>query len=515
MRIVHYSVAQTICTTVFRIKSRFLPQAQAYQSINIKSVQKIMAPKSKKKLEQYQNMTLEQLEALNDADDEEIEEDLAFNSDDEKEYGKHFSSPSIRSKNLSLAIPLQHKTVRIVEIAKGSKLTLSSVCLDVSSVEFHQVKLMVRCTYEENQSAADDDNDYVCLCNYLSVKKGGMGLQPTTPVNLEVAGPCKVEFRSDIKATSRQLDGGGINILGLVAPVGTLFGDDVNVRYADAFMSDDEDEDAEIDEESAFNSEDEKMYGKYFTTTTPTSEEVANSIENGTTSEVKKSAKKRKLQEDGEDAQEVAKGKSKKHTPAKKSKPGASDETVEQQQQQPQTTGNDKKLTKKQRKKLAQEKAKQLEETLSAARNDGANEDMEDTTTEKKSKKKKKGDSVSKSTSMTRERRLAGGLIVSDLLLGAGPNVKPGKRISLHYTGSLKATGKVFDKNNSKQHPLIFRQGTGEVIRGLEHGLEGMKVGGERIITVPSNLGYGKKGAGLDIPPGSDLVFEVKVLKVG
>ena len=116
---------------------------------------------------------------------------------------------------------------------------------------------------------------------------------------------------------------------------------------------------------------------------------------------------------------------------------------------------------------------------------------------------------------MTRERRLAGGIIVSDLLLGSGPTVKPGKRISLHYTGSLKSTGKVFDKNNSKQHPLIFRQGTGEVIRGLERGLEGMNVGGERIITVPSNLGYGKKGAGLDIPPGSDLVFEVKVLKVG
>jgi len=73
----------------------------------------------------------------------------------------------------------------------------------------------------------------------------------------------------------------------------------------------------------------------------------------------------------------------------------------------------------------------------------------------------------------------------------------------------------VFDKNHSKQHPLVFRQGTGEVIRGLERGLEGMKVGGERVINIPSKLGYGTKGAGDDIPPDSDLTFEVKLLKVG
>ena len=76
------------------------------------------------------------------------------------------------------------------------------------------------------------------------------------------------------------------------------------------------------------------------------------------------------------------------------------------------------------------------------------------------------GDSSGRTTSLTRERRLAGGLVVSDMLLGDGAPVKPGRRISLHYTGSLRSTGKVFDKNNSKQHPLIFREGTGEVIRG-------------------------------------------------
>ncbi|KAL3823483.1 hypothetical protein ACHAXA_010243 [Cyclostephanos tholiformis] len=194
-------------------------------------------------------------------------------------------------------------------------------------------------------------------------------------------------------------------------------------------------------------------------------------------------------------------------------------------------------LSKKERKKLAREKAEQLKETLSASRNDvitngnGTVTKEDDEPARKKSKKRKgkvgskglhvKDDSnrttptFSKPTSLTHERRLDGGLIVSDVLLGTGAPVKPGKRISLHYTGSLRLTGKVFDRNNSKQHPLVFRQGTEEVIRGLERGLEGMKVGGERVITIPSKLGYGSKGSGNEIPPDSDLVFEVKVLKVG
>ena len=175
------------------------------------------------------------------------------------------------------------------------------------------------------------------------------------------------------------------------------------------------------------------------------------------------------------------------------------------------TPASDKKLSKKQRKKLAQEKAAQLEETLSAARN-YPNENG--TNNEASAKKKAKNETSSKTASMTRERRLPGGLVISDVLLGEGAPVKPGKRISLHYTGSLRSTGKVFDKNHSKQHPLVFRQGTGEVIRGLERGLEGMKAGGERVITIPSKLGYGSNSPN-GIPPDSDLIFEVKVLKVG
>ena len=75
-------------------------------------------------------MTLDELANLNDANDEEVDEESAFNSDDEKEFGKYFEK-RVRSKNLSLSIPLEDDTVRTVEIPRGGKMTLSSVCLDL------------------------------------------------------------------------------------------------------------------------------------------------------------------------------------------------------------------------------------------------------------------------------------------------------------------------------------------------------------------------------------------------
>lgn len=446
-----------------------------------------MIPAKKKKesssLADYQNMTLDELANLHDADDEEIDEDSAFNSNDEKVFGQHFPSKRARSKNISLSIPLSQEfdkelgttvhTVEIVEIAKGSKLTLSSACLDVSQFSCDQLRLMYQCIYPsqekdetESEEAVDDDDDGTgtCLCNYLSVKKGGMGLMPVTPVNLEVAGPCKIEFGVTILAPKSKTPlEGSMNIFGIVVPVDHFVGEDAPFRYADASAS--EDEDGSVAGSVASNS----------------NSDGDDDVKSDKAS--MPATKKRKLEEDA----------------------------VEEKRP----------LTKKQRKKLAQEKARQLEETLSDARsgdasnNESVTNDATSQTKKSKKKKKKANDSIAHPAVLTRERRLAGGLVISDILLGAGAPVKPGKRISLHYTGSLKSTGHVFDKNNSKQHPLVFRQGTGEVIRGLERGLEGMKVGGERVVTVPSKLGYGSKGAGDDIPPDSDLVFEVKVLKVG
>ena len=437
-----------------------------------------MAPKSKKtqsSLEKYKNMTLEELSNLDDANDEEINEEEAFNTEDEKVYGKCFSSSErkVRSTNLSLPIPLEDKTVRIVEIAKGSKMTLSSVCLDVPTFDFDVVKLMYRCIYPDQ--IKDQVGDFCCLCNYLSAKKGGMGLIPSTPLNLEVVGPCKVEFRSDISPGFMM--GGAINIFGVIVPEDHSIADDVSYT----FMPLEEEIESEKEGVAISASVSDSKNGN------------ADDASNGTAS---KGTKKRKLEKEP-------------------SKQPATAESIAPAN----LPSSDKKLTKKQRKRLAEEKAKQLEETLSAARGETNDDDANNTESpaKKKSKKKQKKQLLAETDtrSVTRERRIAGGLVVSDILLGAGTPVKPGKKISLHYTGSLRSTGKVFDKNNSKQHPLVFRQGTGEVIRGLERGLEGMKMGGERIITIPSKLGYGAKGAGVDIPPDSDLVFEVKVLKVG
>jgi len=440
-------------------------------------------------------MTLEQLESLQDDStiDEEIDEDMAFNSDDEEKYGKYFStsitvSNNLTDKNVNLPIPLQHNTVRIINVPHGHKVSLSSICLDVSKVDYQQIKLIYKCSYPANQSASINDYN-MCLSNYLSMKNGGSGLQPTTPINLQVVGPCKLEFKVQIMP-EKYSSGGSINIFGILLPIAEdeLIDDDV---FADAFMSD---EDESIAENSDNNA----------STNSDGSDEEKDEVEKDTSKEVSWTSKKRKL----EDNKKNIEAPSKKKSPVESKTPATTASTTSQ----PENT-TEKKLTKKQRKKLAKEKAKQLEETLSASRNETT-----PATDEKKSKKKKKQASAELNESRwsgTRERRLNGGLIISDLILGSGAPVKPGKRISLHYTGSLRSTKQVFDKNNSKQHPLVFRQSTGEVIRGLERGLEGMKAGGERIITIPSKLGYGSKGSGASIPPDSDLVFEVKVLKVG
>jgi FKBP-type peptidyl-prolyl cis-trans isomerase len=98
-----------------------------------------------------------------------------------------------------------------------------------------------------------------------------------------------------------------------------------------------------------------------------------------------------------------------------------------------------------------------------------------------------------------------------DTVVGNGPKAEKGKRCVMHYEGRLKKNNKVFDKSSS---PFTFRLGVGEVIKGWDVGVSTMKVGGQRTLIIPSDLAYGKKGAGKDIPPNSDLIFDVKLLAV-
>ncbi|MBK8256086.1 MAG: FKBP-type peptidyl-prolyl cis-trans isomerase [Polyangiaceae bacterium] len=106
-------------------------------------------------------------------------------------------------------------------------------------------------------------------------------------------------------------------------------------------------------------------------------------------------------------------------------------------------------------------------------------------------------------------------LLVEDLQLGTGAEAKAGQRVSVHYTGTL-LNGKKFDSSLDRGKPFQFGLGAGQVIKGWDQGVAGMKVGGKRKLTIPPHLAYGSRdvGGGL-IPPNSTLVFEVELLGVG
>jgi FKBP-type peptidyl-prolyl cis-trans isomerase FkpA len=104
-------------------------------------------------------------------------------------------------------------------------------------------------------------------------------------------------------------------------------------------------------------------------------------------------------------------------------------------------------------------------------------------------------------------------LVIEDLVVGAGAEAIHGKLVSVHYTGWL-TDGKKFDSSKDRGQPFQFPVGRGQVIRGWDEGVQGMKVGGKRKLTIPPDLGYGAQGAGGVIPPNATLVFEVELLGV-
>ncbi len=104
-------------------------------------------------------------------------------------------------------------------------------------------------------------------------------------------------------------------------------------------------------------------------------------------------------------------------------------------------------------------------------------------------------------------------LIIQDEKVGTGAEAVAGKKVIVNYTGTL-IDGTKFDSSYDRNEPFSFNLGAGEVIKGWDQGVAGMKVGGKRKLTIPPSLGYGAQGAGAAIPPNATLVFEVELLKV-
>ena len=106
----------------------------------------------------------------------------------------------------------------------------------------------------------------------------------------------------------------------------------------------------------------------------------------------------------------------------------------------------------------------------------------------------------------------ASGLQYEDTQVGSGPEAATGKSVEVHYTGTL-ADGTKFDSSVGRK-PFSFRLGAGQVIKGWDEGVAGMKVGGTRKLVIPGNLAYGPRGIQGVIPPNAQLTFVVELLKV-
>ncbi|EIW62941.1 uncharacterized protein TRAVEDRAFT_26444 [Trametes versicolor FP-101664 SS1] len=159
----------------------------------------------------------------------------------------------------------------------------------------------------------------------------------------------------------------------------------------------------------------------------------------------------------------------------------------------------DEKLSKSQQKKQKKLKAASGEAVPAA------------TPEKKDEKKKEKKEKAEKEKPKAETKTVAGGVKLVDNKTGTGPQAKTGDMVSMRYIGKLE-NGKIFDQN-TKGKPFKFRLGKGEVIKGWDVGIVGMQVGGERLLTIPAPMAYGKK-AQSGIPANSTLIFEVKLLSI-
>ncbi|CAK4071912.1 unnamed protein product [Aphanomyces euteiches] len=148
-------------------------------------------------------------------------------------------------------------------------------------------------------------------------------------------------------------------------------------------------------------------------------------------------------------------------------------------------------------------------------KSDSKKDDDKKSDSKKDDSKKRPLDNADSSESPKKAKNVQmrkGGVAVEEVTLGKGKEAVDGKKVQILYKGKLAKNGKQFDANQNRKSPFGFVLGSGNVIKGMDVGVRGMRVGGKRIITIPSKMGYGAEGAGRDIPPNSDLIFEIELL---
>jgi len=206
---------------------------------------------------------------------------------------------------------------------------------------------------------------------------------------------------------------------------------------------------------------------------------------------------------------------SKKKNKADKKTPEQNKKTPEQNKKTPKSSPKEEKKTpepakeegdaepeaKKKKKKKKKNKKEKMEGTVGIPKQNGVKPEAESV------------DAKSPKSSLPKKRVAPGGTLIEELKLGHGPEAKSGKMCGMYYAGTLQKSGKRFDSCLGGK-PFKFRLGKGEVIKGWDAGVQGMKVGGKRRLTVPANQAYGNRKVDV-IPASSTLVFEVELKSVG
>ncbi|KAI3458261.1 hypothetical protein Pfo_014924 [Paulownia fortunei] len=168
--------------------------------------------------------------------------------------------------------------------------------------------------------------------------------------------------------------------------------------------------------------------------------------------------------------------------------------------------GNDLRPSSEKKKEKKKKKQNNQQESAPTPNAEGKLTDKKGSILEKQEKEEPKSLQV---------RSFPNGLVIEELVMGKpdGKRASPGKKVSVHYIGKLKKNGQIFDSNIGRA-PFKFRLGIGQVIKGWDVGVNGMRIGDKRRLTIPPAMGYGAKGCGAAIPPNSWLVFDVELVDV-